>query len=193
MTHEANDMLRAEADALLRSGLSDALSRYGEVCPVGSYALGLMTWRDLDLHVVRETAAPDLFFAVGARIASILKPHRMHFRDERVAATKGLPLGLYWGVYLGDERAGAWKIDVWATDRAGFDSSHEFAKRLAARLDPETREAILRIKAACWRHPEYRRGFSSADVYAAVLDRGIRTPETFWTALQSAKGIRALE
>jgi len=67
------------------------------------------------------------------------------------------------------------------------------AKRLAARLDPETREAILLIKAACWRHPEYRRGFSSADVYAAVLDRGIRTPEAFWTALKSAKGIRALE
>jgi len=59
MTHEANDMLRAEADALLRSGLSDALSRYGEVHPVGSYALGLMAWRDLDLHVVRETADPD--------------------------------------------------------------------------------------------------------------------------------------
>ncbi|WP_093552846.1 hypothetical protein [Pseudoduganella namucuonensis] len=193
MTHDTNEVLHAEADELLRSGLSDALSRYGEAYPVGSYALGLMTWRDLDIHVVRETPDLEAFFALGARISSILKPHRMHFRDERIVATKGLPRGLYWGVYLGDERAGAWKIDVWATDRTGFDSSREFAERIAARLDPETREAILLIKRGCWRHPEYRRGFGSADVYAAVLDRGIRTPETFWTDLQSAKGIRASE
>jgi hypothetical protein len=191
MTRDTNEELRAEADKLLASGLSRALSRYGEVHAVGSYALGLMTWRDLDIHVVRTTPDLDEFFAVGAQLASLLKPHRMHLRDERIVATDGLPRGLYWGIYLGDERAGAWKIDVWATDRAGLDSSLQFAQRIAARLDSETRGAILRIKAQCWRHPEYRRGFSSADVYAAVLDRGIRTPEAFWTDLQGAKGIRA--
>ncbi len=174
---------------MLGSGLSDALSLYGEVHVVGSYALGLMAWRDLDIHVVRETPDLEAFFALGARISSILRPPRMQFRDERVAATEGLPRGLYWSVYLGDERAGAWKIDVWATDRSGFGPSREFAERISARLDADTREAILAIKQACWRHPEYRRGFTSADIYAAVLDRGVRTLRAFWIDLQTVKGI----
>jgi hypothetical protein len=47
---------------------------------------------------------------------------------------------------------------------------------------------ILDIKAACWRHAEYRRGFTSADVYAAVLDRGVRDVPGFWTDLRETKG-----
>jgi hypothetical protein len=33
-----------------------------------------------------------------------------------------------------DDDYGAWKIDVWAADRAAFASSREFAQRIAARL-----------------------------------------------------------
>jgi hypothetical protein len=56
-------------------------------------------------------------------------------------------------------------------------------------LTDETRAAILAIKAACWRHPQYRRGFTSSDVYAAVLDRGVRDVQGFWADLQTMKGI----
>ncbi len=167
----------------------EILSRHGEVHVVGSYALGLMTWRDLDLHVVRDSIQVDDFFVLGGRVASLLKPHRMHFRDETTVRTEGLPRGLYWGVYLGDERAGAWKIDIWLTDRAGFEPIRKYGEALAARLTEHTRGIIVAIKAACWRHPEYRRGFTSADIYAAVLDRGVRDVEGFWKDLQTTKGI----
>jgi hypothetical protein len=30
----------------------------------------------------------------------------MSFRNELIAKTKGLPTGLYWGIYFGNERAG---------------------------------------------------------------------------------------
>jgi hypothetical protein len=63
---------------------------------------------------------------------------------------------------------------------------------MAGRLGPGERDAILEIKAACWRHPEYRRTFTSADVYAAVLDRGIRDVPSFWTDLERTRGIRGL-
>ena len=43
----------------------------------------------------------------------------------------------------------------------------------AARLTPEMRDAILRIKSQCWQHPEYRRTFTSQDIYRAVLDAGV--------------------
>jgi hypothetical protein len=40
-----------------------------------------------------------------------------------------------------------------------------------------------------WQHPQYRRGFTSADVYAAVLDRGVRGVPGFWADLRETKGI----
>ena len=177
---EADEALRREADGLLDSGLRDTIATYGEMHIIGSYALGLMTWRDLDIHVVRDPPDVAAFFELGGAIADLLAPHRMHFRDERRIGTVGLPRGLYWGVYLGDERAGAWKIDLWSTGRAGYEDVRLQGERLAARLSEATRRTVLTIKSACWRHPDYRRAFSSADVYSAVLDHGVANVEGFW-------------
>ena len=185
------NLIRTEADEILRSGLLTILDRHGEVHIVGSYALGLMTWRDLDIHVVREDMDVPAFFDLGREIATLLKPQRMHFRDESTVRTPGLPPGYYWGVYLGDERAGAWKIDIWQTNRQAFDAVRRFGEDLSARLTDENRAVILAIKEACWRHPQYRRGFTSADVYAAVLDRGVRDVPGFWADLRETKGITA--
>lgn len=171
--------IRGEADRLLESGLRDLLDAFGEVHITGSYVLELMTWRDLDIHIVREDLDQSAFFRLGRDIAALLRPHRMHFRDETIVRTSGLPRGLYWGVYLGDERAGAWKIDVWTTSRADFEPSRRFTARLLERLTPERRETILAIKSACWRDPDYRKGFSSADIYNAVLDQGVKTVDEF--------------
>lgn len=77
--------IRTEADDILRSGLLTILRRHGEVHVLGSYALGLMTWRDLDLHVVREDLDVTAFFDLGGEIATLLTPQRMHFRDESAA------------------------------------------------------------------------------------------------------------
>src|SRR5258708_40005821 len=109
---ESDEALRREADGLLDAGLRDTIATYGEVHVIGSYALRLMTWRDLDIHVVRDP--PDLagFFELGGAIAALLEPPRMHFRDERRVGTAGVPRGLVWGVDLGGEGAGAWKNRV---------------------------------------------------------------------------------
>jgi len=181
--------LRKEADALLASGLANILAAHGEVHVIGSYALNLMTWRDLDVHIVGDTANVAGFFALGSRLEALLQPPRMHFRNEVIAGTPNLPRGLYWGVYLGNERAGAWKIDIWLTDAAGFEPVRQFGDDLSARLTDETRRAILAIKQAAWRHPEYRRGFSSSDIYRAVLDRGLRDAHAFWIDLERSTGI----
>lgn len=184
-----NDEIRAEADRILGSGLRRLLAEYGEVHVVGSYALQLMTWRDLDIHLVQEDSGIEVFFRLGGHIAALLHPHRMHFRDESLVRTPDLPQGLYWGVHLGDERRGAWKIDIWQTNRPGFESVRRFSEDIASRLNAHNRQTILAIKEACWVHPEYRRGFTSADVYAAVLDRGVRDVRGFWMDLRETKGI----
>src|SRR5688572_29366487 len=125
MTTDRKD-IRTEADDILRSGLLSMLERHGEVHLVGSYVLGLMTWRDLDIHVVREDLDVTAFFDLGGEIARLLQPHRMHFRDESTVGTPGLPRGFYWGIYLGDERSGAWKIDIWQRNRQVFDWVRRF-------------------------------------------------------------------
>jgi hypothetical protein len=189
MPASQSEDIRREADQMLESGLRALIARYGEPHVIGSYSLRLMTWRDLDIHVVRDELDLQAFFSLGGELAALLKPHRMHFRDETLIGTAGLPKGLYWGIYLGDEKAGAWKIDVWATDREDFESVRRFNDGIASRLTDETRAAILAVKTACWRHPQYRRGFTSADVYAAVLDRGVRDVGAFWADLRTTKGI----
>lgn len=120
--------IRSEADRILASGLLAILERYGDVHLIGSYALGLMTWRDLDCYLVHE------------------------------------------------------QLDA-------FDRARRFGDSIASRLGDEARAAILAIKTACWQHPQYRWGFTSADVYAAVRDRGVRDPDAFWLDLRQVKGI----
>lgn len=184
MRQEPDQELRAEADRLLASGLRDILNDYGEVHVVGSYALHLMVWRDLDIHIVQEALDKRRFFELGGRIANLLSPPRMHYRDETTVATPGLPKGLYWGIYLGNEREGAWKIDIWITDWEGFKSPRAYGERVRERLTDSTREVILKIKSECWRHPQYRREFASGDIYEAVLDHGIVNIDGFWKFLR---------
>jgi hypothetical protein len=164
MTIDSSE-IRTEADDILQSGLLTILGRHGEVHIVGSYALGLMTWRDLDVHVVREDLDVTRFFDLGRDIATLLKPSRMHFRDESTVRTPGLPPGYYWGVYLGDERSGAWKIDIWQTNRQAFNLVRRFGDDVSTRLNDTNRAVILAIKAACWRHPEYTGVDSRAPTY----------------------------
>ena len=183
MTKETDEELRAEADRLLASGLRVILNDYGLVHLVGSYALRLMVWRDLDIHIVQPALDKEKFFELGGRIAALLNPPRMQYRDETIGSTEGLPRGMYWGVYLGDERAGAWKIDIWLTGSEGFEAVRAHGKRIQGRLSETTRPLILQIKSACWRHPQYRREFASGDIYEAVLDHGVADIEGFWNFL----------
>ena len=185
MYSDYNEELRAEADSLLASGLRDILDDYGMVNIIGSYALRLMVWRDLDVHVVRAELDRKSFFELGARVADLLRPHRMHYRDQTIISTEGLPSGFYWGVYLGDVREGAWKIDIWLTNSEDFRAVREYGERISERLTDATRQTILDIKAACWKHPQYRKGFSSSDIYDAVLDHEINSVEEFWTFLRN--------
>src|SRR5689334_17744917 len=121
MSENANDLLttdqliRNEADEIIyKKGLHKILSAFGHPHYTGSYALKLMTWRDLDIYLQYENISEEKFFELGAEIVASFQPVKMSFRNERLARTQGLPPGLYWGIYLGDEKAGAWKIDIWA-------------------------------------------------------------------------------
>jgi len=169
-----NDLIHKEADDILyKKGLLSIVKKLGVAYVTGSYSLNLMTWRDLDIYLEAEAIAEEDFFILGKEINNALCPVKMSYRNERIAQTEGLPVGLYWGVYFGNERKGAWKIDVWAVDTKECQRRLKFCDDIAARLTPASREVILAIKSECWQDPEYRRSFSSKDIYEAVLNKHV--------------------
>jgi hypothetical protein len=178
--NDLSDRIRREADALLfEKGLMDVLSNFGTPHVSGSYALDLMTWRDLDIYLQAEDLSTIDFFELGSRVCKVLNPVKMSFRNELIAKTPGLPAGLYWGIYLGNERAGAWKIDVWAVEAPEYTRLHEFCNNIKQALTPETRTLVLGIKSVCWQDPDYRRSYTSIDIYEAVLYNNITDLASF--------------
>ena len=175
-----NLQIKKEADEILyEEGLLSILSGFGIPHLTGSYSLDLMTWRDLDIYLQADELTEADFFRLGSRISTIFKPLKMSFRNERIAQTKNLPLGFYWGVYLGDERAGAWKIDIWAMDTAECQRLVQFCTDIRNELTPAIALSILGIKSQCWQDPAYRRSYNSLDIYRAVLDGHVTDVEGF--------------
>ncbi len=103
----------------------------------------------------------------------------MSYRNERITKTKELPVGLYWGIYLGNEREGAWKIDLWAVDKHECGQRIKFCNEIAAKLTSSSREIILAIKSECWQDPEYRRSYGSKDIYEAVFSEQVKNIQEF--------------
>jgi hypothetical protein len=176
--HDLNKSIKQEAGTILNeAGLLAILNEFGTVHISGSYALDLMTWRDLDIYVETEKITLADFFLLGGDIAGALQPAKMNFRNERIAATPGLPSGLYWGVYLGDERKGAWKIDIWAVGGNECKRLLDHCAAIKRKLTPESAQQILAIKSQCWQDPSYRKSYSSGDIYRAVLENGVKDIE----------------
>ena len=183
---DINWQIKEEADDILyRQELFALLSKYGAPYITGSYALNLMTWRDLDIYIKNENMNEEVFFQLGAEINRRYHPVKMSYRNERITQTKELPFGLYWGVYFGNERKGAWKVDIWAVDENECDRLLKFCDDITAKLTPLSKQIILDIKSYCWQDPGYRRSYTSSDIYEAVLDKGITSLEEFKTFLNA--------
>ncbi|HEV8287315.1 MAG TPA: hypothetical protein VGQ09_23565 [Chitinophagaceae bacterium] len=172
--------IHEEADKILENkGLKKILNQYGITHVTGSYSLDLMTWRDLDIYLENDDFSENDFFQLGKEIANLLNPVKMSFRNERLARTEGLPFGLYWGIYLGNERKGAWKIDIWAVDKEECQKRLEFCNNLAKKISFDSRIKILEIKSQCWADPQYRKYYTSNDIYTAVIEENVKDIEEF--------------
>jgi hypothetical protein len=187
---QLNKTIISEADRILHDhGLLAVLGKYGNSITRGSYALGLMTWRDLDIYLETNEMTETKFFLLGEDIALSLRPHRMHYRNEFISKTPGLPSGLYWGVYVTLPELPEWKIDIWAMDSHQLEQYKKEFDVLKSRISVDARPAILTIKNHFCHHPEHRRGFTSMDIYNCVIDKGIRSIEEFSQWLQEYKQI----
>ena len=187
---QLNSTIISEANKILHDcRLLRILGKYGTPALTGSYVLGLMTWRDLDMYLETNNMTEGRFFQLGGEIALSLKPNRMHYRNEFVGRTSTLPTGFYWGIYttslgFSDE----WKIDIWAIDPKQVHTLQSQLDELKSRIDQDKRPLILAIKNHFCRHPEHRRKFTSSDIYHAVIEEGIRSVREFSQWLKANRG-----
>jgi hypothetical protein len=181
------EALQAEASEVLAGlDLTARLAPLGPVLLAGSYVSGLMCWRDLDVmvHVGPRFSKHDVLSLVRDFIG---RPDVIGFdyRDERGARS---PTGTkrderYHVVILVVRDGQTWRIDVtlWLNDpHENVTAWHE---ALRDRTTDEQRAAVLRIKDVWHRSPLYPDLIGGYEIYTAVMDDGVRTPQQFATWL----------
>ena len=169
--------LQDEAGAVLAELDLPALG-FGPALPTGSYVSGLMVWRDLDVMVLGGPSfAPRDVVSLLGRAVEMPGVTGFDYADERGARSPtGERRDERYHVAL---RLDEWRVDlsIWLhDDHANVTAYH---RELAATLTDAQRLTILRIKDAWYRRPEYPDEVGGIDVYTAVLNHGVCTPEEF--------------
>ncbi len=176
------DALQAEASAVLADlDLFNLLARVGSPVQTGSSVLGLMVGRDIDVTSLCPVLEPLPIFDAARSLAAHPRVHRLNFRNDtgRWRTEPEYPDGLYWSVKYRTDAGDDWNLDLWflLEGTTQFDLQH--VESLPPRLTQDARLAILRIKEACYRLPAYGSQVRSYDLYEAVLDHGVSSPEEF--------------
>ncbi|MBE1488239.1 hypothetical protein [Plantactinospora soyae] len=185
LVRRQHELQSEAADLRADLALDDVLARHGRVTGVGSAALGLMVWRDLDPTVVCPTLDTGDVAQTGALLALHGQMREVCFRNDTGDwnSDPRYPDGLYLGLRCRNRAGQRWKIDIWFVDEPDRQPDLAHLRDLPTRLTDETRAAILLVKDAWAGRPEYGKGVSRWDIYAAVLDDGVRSPADFeeWT------------
>jgi len=179
LLEQAHD-LRTEASRLLyNEGLFSLISSVGPACIIGSFALDLMTWPDLDISVqLPDDKDISTFFDLGREIANKFQATKMSFSNQFIRPDVPFDHGLYWGIQL--LYAGrTWKIDLWGYGDDAYQANLKDLDRLRRQHQDANRIAILRIKNEVCQRPEYRVQISSMQIYEAVTQYHIQTAEEF--------------
>jgi hypothetical protein len=175
--------LRAEAAALLdeldRSGVFTGL---GPLEVTGSYISNLMCWRDLDVGIlVGPGYSPQHVVHLISRIIKLPGVVGFDYRDERGDRS---PTGLvkeerYHLPFLLDRVGNMWRVDLtlWLHDI--HDNVTAWHHELRRKITDEQRAAVLRIKDVWFRLPSYPDQIGGFEIYTAVIDDSVRTPEEF--------------
>ncbi len=179
------DELQVASDAVVDAlGLNQSLAVVGEPVRVGSSALGLLVKRDIDITVVCSSlgkAVHEAVVSIGAELARHHRVERVLFRNDTGDwnTDANYPDGFYLGVNCRSAAGDDWNLDIWFVDEPERQPDLNHLRSLPARLTPETRKAILDIKKAYLGRPEYGKSVNANEIYRAVLDDGVRTPEEF--------------
>lgn len=157
-----------------------------EVRQVGSMRMGLMVkHRDIDFHIYTDRLDIEESFAAMARLSCRPAIRRVEYgnlidTEERC---------IEWHAQYEDRDGLLWQLDLIHIERGSrYDGYFErVADRITARLTPQTRDAILRLK---FETPDTQK-IMGIEYYVAVLRDGVRTYPEFaaWREQHPATGV----
>ena len=172
------------------------LQKYGEPIIVGSFALELLTRRDIDVEVIVESLDKKQVQGICSYLVGLNLPRMdLTVMDNTLDKVPQLPNSYYVGIKYIDKNVPfndrntrnplAWQIDI------HFLTSEDSKARakdeeIKSKLTPERKLSILEIKYFMATNPKYHRTIFSVDVYDAVLDHGVKDLEGFQKYLQES-------
>ncbi|HEU5422592.1 MAG TPA: hypothetical protein VFU72_03545 [Nitrolancea sp.] len=173
-------LTREASQVIERLQLRELLARAGEPFQIGSSRYGLMVWRDLDFSILCAGSAAEAIASVIAALVANPLVRRLDYLDETgPRSPSGLPGDQrHYVVLRAEPIAGQeWKIDLSFWIAEGQRGELEHPSHMAERLTEETRLRILHLKDRWHRLPGYPDIVSASDIYDAVLEHGVRTPD----------------
>ncbi|MBE6716630.1 MAG: hypothetical protein E7573_06895 [Ruminococcaceae bacterium] len=166
------------ADKLLYDfGLLNELKNYGTPYIVGSYAMDLLAWNDLDIYVSNETMSTEKLYELTSFILNTFHPVWYEAKKE-VIDGKTVWFHGFETEILGE----LCNVDVWFFDKDTIAKALDFSKNIKQKLlaNPELKEVVINIKQSLIENEQY--GFDkilSMDVYKAVFEDNIRSYKEF--------------
>jgi hypothetical protein len=145
--------------------------RFGSAELVGSCALDLMTWRDIDIYapVERSPKAEFLSFIGTFEELGGYRLIKAIFNDEWELPRGDYGRGYYWGLRVMTPAGDTWKIDLWGWDPLTYSRKLDEHRRLAEALSSCNREKLLKLKSESMQLAGFRDTITSNDVYRMIL------------------------
>jgi len=154
--------------------------RFGRPVLVGAVAYDLLVDPDIDMEIYCSDLKIEHGFAVLGECALNQRVAKARFADELAGRDKAL----YWQLRYRHDDGTEWKIDMWsAPNDYDLPRGEHLVEPMRAALTRETRSVILELKEL--RAQDVSLRCPSVDLYRAVLDDNVRTPEQLRTWLES--------
>ena len=179
LSRQAKDLEKEAKSVLKDTNLIKLLSKHGKVEIVGSLALGLLVWRDIDIDVVmNRNFDTDKYFQMVIELFKHKNIKDLRLIDNRTSFEKNRPKSMYIGVFYQKQVGEKWKIDIRFVHKKDA-YAIDYLNVIRSKLNKKNRLNILKIKETVYTHPLYGKEFSSVDIYEAVLIHGIHNIRDF--------------
>ena len=158
-------------------GLLDELNNYGTPYIVGSYAMDLMAWNDLDIYVSNESMSTEKLYELTSFILNAFHPVWYEAKEE-VSDGKTVWFHGFETEILGE----LCNVDIWFFDNYTITKALDFSEKIKQKIlvNPELKEVVINIKQSLIENEQYGFDkFSSMDVYTAVFEDNVKSYKGF--------------
>ena len=168
---------KAQADRILYEfGLMERLEQIGKPHIIGSYRMDMMAWNDLDLDVENDDMSLEKLYCLTSFILEKFQPVWYEAKEGITPDGKTVWFHGFETMITGQ----LWNVDIWFFDKSKIEAATDYCDSIVRQTTPEQKQQIVAIKEELIRCGLYSfEAYRSVDVYRAVTELGITTPEQF--------------